>query len=121
MEIANVLQGAATWVVGLLLGGLAVSLATIAVALLGVGLMAGRLSVRRAGHIAVGMMLIFGANVVAHGLIGSVGFSTKTVDVSQISPPPIEVRKPSAQVYDPYAGASVPTTRSSADAVVFPR
>jgi type IV secretory pathway VirB2 component (pilin) len=100
---------AAGWVERLLIGPLGTSLAVIAVAWFGFGLLSGRLSVRRGGLLILGCFILFGAPSLARGLLGLAGETggARPMPVPQtITPPPPAV--PSPPAFDPYAGASVP-------------
>lgn len=101
---------ASSWVAGALSGSLATALCVVAVALLGVLMLRGRLPVREGVQVVAGCFLLFGASAVAAGLmsagVGRSGVGRASPDqvrpyTLQTSPPP-----PPAD-YDPYAGASV--------------
>ena len=100
---------AAQWTEQLLVGPLGTSLAVIAVAWFGFGLLAGRFSLRRGGLLVLGCFVLFGAPSIARGLIGLVysGGQTAALPPQKIAvpPPPVAVSPPP---FDPYAGASVP-------------
>lgn len=103
-------EAASSWVTGALSGSLATALCVVAVALLGVLMLRGRLPVRDGVQVVVGCFLLFGASVLAAGLMGA-GVSRSGYDrgapaespgyVAEVPPPP----PPSN--YDPYAGASI--------------
>ena len=65
---APVLPSAAGWVTGTLFGDVAVILCVIAVAIVGILLMIGRLSVRDAARVVIGCFVLLGAPVIAAGL-----------------------------------------------------
>ncbi|MEP9359071.1 TrbC/VirB2 family protein [Sphingomonas sp. KR3-1] len=103
---------AALWIEGVALGSIATSIAVIAVASVGFLMLGGRLPVRRGITVAGGCFILFGAPVIASGIIN---FATDgTRDPSP--PPPVSVQHsrlvvPTPQPtrgYDPYAGAAVP-------------
>jgi type IV secretion system protein VirB2 len=56
------LDTAAGWMTGLLSGSLGVSLAVLAVAIVGFGALSGRLSLRRGGQTIIGVFVLFGAS-----------------------------------------------------------
>jgi len=101
---------AAQWVNRILVGPLGTSVAVIAVAWFGFALLAGRLSLRRGGLVALGCFVLFGAPGLARALMGLAqvgGTGTAPIAPQQITvpPPPVAVNPPP---FDPYAGASVP-------------
>ncbi|KQN10132.1 hypothetical protein ASE85_04220 [Sphingobium sp. Leaf26] len=105
---ATGLSGPIQWVEGLMLGSLATIAATLSVAIVGFLLLEGRLDWRRGVRTIVGCFLIFGAPVIAAGLLVPVNaaapnVSSPTVEAEVRPPPP---RAP--QQYDPYAGAALP-------------
>jgi type IV secretory pathway VirB2 component (pilin) len=65
---APVLPSAAGWVTGTLFGDVAASLCVIAVAIMGILLMTGRLSVRDAARVVIGCFVLLGAPLIAAGL-----------------------------------------------------
>ena len=106
---ARPLERAASWLTGLLTGGLVVTLCVIAVAFVGFLLLTGRFDIRRAGLVALGCFVLLGAPIIASA------FLTITTSVSQTAPPPpapivavedVRGDLPPAE-YDPYAGASM--------------
>lgn len=106
---------AAAWVEHLLSGTVALAVATIAVALLGLALMTGRVTARRGLEVVAGIFLIFGAPVVSAGLLGE---RTVSRDAAAPIPPQgaaVATVPPRPSVYDPYAGASVPPAQMQAD------
>jgi type IV secretion system protein VirB2 len=73
--IATVGQGAiagsVNWIEDIILGSVAISIATIAVAFLGMAMLNGRLDTRLAVRTAVGAFLIFGSAGVAKGIMAN--------------------------------------------------
>ena len=63
-----VLPSAAQWVTGTLFGDLAVALCVIAVAIMGMLLMIGRLTVRDAARVILACFVLLGAPLIATGL-----------------------------------------------------
>lgn len=104
------LESASSWVLGALSGSLATALCVIAVALVGVLMLGGRLPVNDGVKVVVGCFVLFGASTLAVALM-SVGEGASyasarasikpAVYTPELPPPP-----PPAQ-YDPYAGASI--------------
>lgn len=109
-SVSSPSEAASSWVAGTLSGSLATALCIVAVALLGVLMLRGRLPVREGVQVVVGCFLLFGASAVAAGLMGA-GVSRSGSDrgapaefpgyVAEVPPPP-----PPAN-YDPYSGASI--------------
>lgn len=106
---ASALVDAAQWVQGALLGTLATAVAVIAVAFIGFGMLRGRIDVRRALVVILGCFVVFGAPLIAAGLLQL--SRSDSVALAAETPPPaprLPPATPSPQPYDPYAGASVP-------------
>jgi len=102
-----VLPVATDWVAATLLGSIAVGLCVLAVAFVGLMLMAGRLAVRDGLRVVIGCFVLLGAPVIAAGLRGAAdeAYSAQPSDVivqSVPEPPPLP-----PSTYDPYAGASL--------------
>jgi type IV secretion system protein VirB2 len=62
------LLGALQWVQGTLLGNLATTAAVIAVAVVGFGMLTGRIEWRRGITVVVGAFIVFGAGAIVAGL-----------------------------------------------------
>lgn len=91
-----------------MLGSPATVAATLAVAIVGFQLFEGRMCWRRGVRTMIGCFLIFGAPVIAAGLLmpistGSASLPHPSIEVDVTPPPPR-----AAQPYDPYAGAALP-------------
>lgn len=113
---ANAFDTALAWVEGTVLGPLAFSIAIIAVAGVGYMLLAGRLDIRRGAQVVLGCFVVFGASVIADGILSLTVGSASDVNVANALPPPsypplqAQPVSPAATIpYDPYAGAAVPT------------
>lgn len=106
---STALVDAALWVQGTLLGTLATAVAVIAVAWIGFGMLSGRINLQRGAAAILGCFIVFGAPVIAAGLLkaGAAG-SGETVAVSPSPVPTLPQPTPTPALYDPYAGASVP-------------
>ena len=104
-----VLGSAIEWITSTMLGSIALGLCTIAVAVVGLMMLEGRVPIRQGARVIVGCFVIFGAPVIAAGLMGA--WQSETV----AQPPPITVEpdpasareEPPPANYDPYAGASL--------------
>lgn len=102
------IEAAVNWITFVLLGELALGLCVLAVALVGLLMMSGRLPIKTGMRVAIGCFVVLGAPSIATGLLGTVGGNG--------APPPTlaqpaPARQPPPANYDPYAGASVPTDR----------
>ncbi len=102
------LASAADWATGKLLGDLAIGLCVIAVAFVGMMLMAGRLAVRDGLRVAIGCFVLLGAPVIAGGLrsAADVAAPVDPVQEPRVEAPPAPEPLPPAN-FDPYAGASL--------------
>ena len=107
---------AAEWIARLLTGTSATIIATIAVAVIGLLLMLGEVSITRTARVILGCFIVFGSGVIAAGLAdltsSSSDYASAPVAASQ---PPAEFVSPAVDPsgYDPYAGAAVPDNRSA--------
>lgn len=111
----NPLAVAVTFLQGTLLGSIAITVAVLAVAVVGLLMLNGRFEIRRATQVILGGFIIFGASTIAGGLIGALsasrGDSLATTDDGVPDTPPVAslpVQSVPA-VTDPYAGAAVPS------------
>lgn len=113
---SSAIVAAARWWQGALLGGVATTIAVLAVAAVGFLMLTGRLHIRRGATVLLGCFLLFGAPTIASGLHGSSGDGVEARSVVSpplILPPPAIVPPslPAPVPYDPYAGAAVPMNR----------
>lgn len=107
---SNALLSAVQWVQGTLLGTLATTVAVIAIAWIGFGMLAGRINIQRGATVILGCFILFGASSIVSGLmmaIETVGPAPEPV-IAAAPPPPPTAPLPTPTAYDPYAGASVP-------------
>ena len=106
----DALSTAITTLLALLTGSLATALATIAVAGLGLALLAGRVMWHRAARVVLGCALVFGAGGIAGGLLGlapAAGTPDMSADIqpppapplSAGAPPPLSAAQPLANAY----------------------
>lgn len=109
----NVFAAAVEWLQGTLLGTLAISVAVVAVASVGLLLLSGRIDMRRAAQVIFGCFILFGASSIAAGIMRGVG-SEEGESAAVAAPPQAPLPGPAATMpaaappYDPYAGAAVP-------------
>jgi type IV secretory pathway VirB2 component (pilin) len=105
-----VLGTSSSWIEGVLGGTLATSLCVIAIAILGLLLLVGRLRVRRSTEVVLGCFLLLGAGLLAVQLQQLAGGIAGTEDGGgeQIIVPPAQpTQAPPPANFDPYAGASL--------------
>lgn len=106
---SNALAAALDWLQNTLLGTVATSIAVIAVAGIGLLMLAGRIDIRRAVQVVLGCFILFDALAIASGIIGAVYGSGGKADLDPSVLPPLPAAVPSGGTpYDPYAGAAVP-------------
>jgi type IV secretory pathway VirB2 component (pilin) len=109
---SNVLTDAVAWLQGTMLGTVATLVAILAVASVGLMMLAGRISVRHGATVVLGCFILFGAATIAAGIRAFVGGGGEEVYAAEPppvppAPPPLPPAPPRAS--DPYAGASVPS------------
>lgn len=109
---SSVLVAAISWLQDVLLGTVATSIAVIAVAAIGFGMLTGRVNIRHGATVVLGCFILFGASTIVNGLryaASGVGGDTAPPVIAVAPPPPPHVQPTGAPApYDPYAGASVP-------------
>lgn len=111
---SSVLVAAISWLQDVLLGTVATSIAVIAVAAIGFGMLTGRVNIRHGATVVLGCFILFGASTIVSGLryaaSGAGGYAPPPVVVVAPPPPPPPRAQPTGvpAPYDPYAGASVP-------------
>lgn len=107
------IPSAVAWVQGTLIGTVAVAVAVLCVAAVGVGMMSGRVDARRGAAVVVGAFIVFGAQQIAAGLRAGTGAAPVYASVAATSAarsvPAYPV--PATGPYDPYAGASYTSPR----------
>lgn len=102
------LARAVAWLEIVALGPVALSVAIIAVGGIGLLLLNGRLALRRGTTVVLGCFLVFGAPVIAAGLLRNQLSVGERISVSEgISSNPLPEPSPTPKSYDPYAGASL--------------
>jgi hypothetical protein len=98
------LSAASDWLTGTLFGGLATGLCVVAVAFVGLRLMAGDMAVRDGLRVVLGCFVLLSAPVIAFGLQGAAGGAVPPAETIATATPLPEVSTPP---YDPYLGATV--------------
>ncbi len=111
---SGALVAAVAWLQGTLLGTVATSIAVVAVASVGLGMLAGRVDWRRGATVIIGCFILFGASGIVAGLqaassgIGGGGDFAALPRPPATATPAAPIAAPRRTPYDPYAGASVP-------------
>jgi type IV secretion system protein VirB2 len=108
---AGAIPSVISWIEQALLGPAATSIAILAVAVLGFGMLWGRVDLRAAGRAILGAFILFGAPLIAYQMSialrgGEVAAPNVAQQVPSISTAPQMPKNAPAQ--DPYAGAAVP-------------
>jgi type IV secretory pathway VirB2 component (pilin) len=107
----SALTAAISWIEQLLIGNLGTSIAVLAIAGVGFAMLQGYLPVRNGTRVLIGCFILFGAPLIAQGLVRALR-GEKNVAQQQLAPtpnipaPPREPAK--GERFDPYAGATVP-------------
>ena len=105
------LTGAVDWMTGTMPGNVATGLCVVAIAVVGLMMLSGRLALREGGRVVLGCFVLFGAPALAVALrdLADGGAAVTPVEAAAPALPP---RPPLAtSTYDPYAGASLWTNR----------
>lgn len=102
------LPAAVDWLMGTLLGTVAVTLCVLAVAFVGLAMLGGRMPVRQGARVVVGCFLVLGAPIVAAAFGGAWQAVAAPPPLPPVVQSPTDPRSelPPAN-YDPYAGASL--------------
>ncbi|RDC58905.1 hypothetical protein HME9302_02637 [Alteripontixanthobacter maritimus] len=95
------------WLTGTLLGSLAIGLCIIAVAVVGLTMLTGRLSLRDGARVVLGCFILLGAPIIANGFMkaGTDIGTAPSLPMDTMVAAPIRDLPPAD--YDPYAGASL--------------
>jgi type IV secretory pathway VirB2 component (pilin) len=104
------IASAVGWLQGVLLGNVAIAVATIAVASIGFLMLTGRIDLRRAGQVIIGCFILFGASSIARGIVSAAnGSGVIVTETAQAYYPPAPPSYPQVEPkpYDPYAGAAL--------------
>ena len=102
------IDGALGWIEGTLLGQAAVSLCVIAVAIVGLTMLTGRLPLRKGLRVVLGCFVLLSAGAIVRGISGA--WSENNVAAPAVNSEPLLLyqREPLLPAtFDPYAGASL--------------
>lgn len=103
------LTGAVDWMTGTMLGNVATGLCVVAIAVVGLMMLSGRLALREGARVVLGCFVLFGAPALAVALRDMADMDNP---VEQVTAPPLPPRPPlPTSTYDPYAGASLRNNR----------
>jgi type IV secretory pathway VirB2 component (pilin) len=109
---SSVVVAAVAWLQGTLLGTIATTVAIVAVASVGLMMLAGRVNIRHGLTVVAGCFILFGASTIVAGIQSSLaGGDWAAGTATPETPPPMVAAAPSPPPpanNDPYAGASVP-------------
>ena len=111
---SSVIVAAIWWLQATLLGTVATTVAIIAIASVGLMMLAGRVNIRYGLTVIAGCFILFGAATIVAGIQASLAGADLAAapyappPAPSLPPPPPPIPAPPAN-NDPYAGASVPT------------
>ena len=108
---SSVVVAAVMWLQGTLLGTIATTVAIVAIASVGLMMLAGRVNIRHGLTVIAGCFILFGASTIVAGIQSSLaGADQAAAPATPESPPPMVAAAPPPPPAnnDPYAGASVP-------------
>lgn len=111
---ANPLVAAVLWLQYTVLGTVALTVAIVAVATVGLMMLSGRVNVRYGVTVIAGCFILFGASSIVAGIQSAVGIGSALPEASASTAAserydsPIVIPPARTSGYDPYAGASVP-------------
>ena len=108
----SAIAAAVAWLEGALLGSVATTIAIVAIASIGLMMLAGRLNLRYGLTVIMGAFILFGAPVIAAGIQASLrGGGNAPPPAAPEAPPPMvaaPLPPPPPANRDPCAGAAVP-------------
>ncbi len=106
---SSVVVAAVSWLQATLLGTLATTVAIIAIAWVGLMMLAGRANLRHGLTVIAGCFILFGATSIVAGLQASLaGADLAAAPEAPPPAPPLVLPPPPPANPDPYAGAAVP-------------
>lgn len=107
----NAFAASSAWIQSLLTGSVATAIAVVAIASVGLLMLSGRVDLRRGGRVILGCFVVFGAAILAKGLLGvtETGSQTRSTDRVVIAAAPLSQPTSVSQppISDPYAGAAL--------------
>jgi type IV secretory pathway VirB2 component (pilin) len=110
---ASVIVAGVAWLQGTLLGTIATTIAIIAIASVGLMMLAGRVNIRYGLTVIFGCFILFGASAIVAGIMASLSGADRVARTEvPAAPPPMVAPSPAPPPpanRDPYAGASVPS------------
>jgi len=110
MNSSSAILAAIYWLEALLQGSVAIAIAVIAVASVGLMMLTGRLELKNVGRVIFGCFLLFGASAVAQGIVGALHGDLSAVPrdaaPSPYHPPDAPALKAAPSNNNPYAGAA---------------
>lgn len=104
---ASPLEASVGWISGALLGGVAVALCVLSVAIVGFLMLAGRVPVRTGFRVVLGCFVLLGAPVIAAGLMERANDGESVVAEAPDYSGPDPRRGLERKEPDPYGGASL--------------
>lgn len=105
----NALAQAAVWLSSVMTGAIGSILAILAIAGIGAAMLRGSLALRQGARVVLGCFILFGAQVLAGGLVRLASVSPPEREPYDLPPAPqIVLPQTPTTDADPYSGASVP-------------
>lgn len=109
LNLDGSLSRAVEWLSQAMTGPVATTIGTLAVAMVGVLLLGGRLPIRRGVLTIVGCFVVFSASAIAASFVAGIGPPAVALPnpLTEVIQPASPSREP--KPYDPYAGVGVPS------------
>lgn len=105
---SGAVEAGAEWLVALLTGSLAVGLCVLAIAVIGLLMLNGRLPVRAGLRVVLGCFVLLGAPVIAAAFVMVGQDTAREITSPEVTPQTSEGREElPPSTFDPYAGASL--------------
>jgi hypothetical protein len=110
------------WLSGTINGPVATAVCVLSIAVLGLGMLHGRIDIRRGAFTVVGCFILFSSRTIAAALLGTTSMlQDQTVVAPAPARPAYKASIPPPVEYDPYAGASVPMPAQNSEHDLLPR
>ncbi len=107
----NAFSASSAWIQALLTGSIATAVAVVAIASVGLLMLSGRVDLRRGGRVILGCFVVFGAAILAKGLLGAAEMRSQTRavdrDITSAAPLSQPTSVSQSRPSDPYAGAAL--------------